>query len=249
MSGTKQPSLKQIEKQLESWSETIKNSPIWYKTVVPTLIKWEKQYSEHPDKDRVKELVYGYFQDKLDNNEIFLDKDGPNLDVGRKKIDTVVIHHTSRPSGVTWQTLSAIAFVRLYAKDFCLYDDQFGIKTKDLPIWSGHFRDDKQVFYAYHWLVRMDGSFERLLEDKYVGWQAGNTEVNVKSIAIVLDGELTDVEPTNEALIAIAKILKENYPKIIKERIMGHLEVNPKTICPGELFLPSWKHKLLSKIF
>lgn len=241
-------SLKEISKQLENWVKILQNDPLWYKTVAPVLIDWEKKLPKHPQKDQIKEIIYNFFQSRLDNDEILLGKDGPSLDQGRKTIDMAVIHHTSRPSGVTWQTLSAIALVRLYIKEYYLSDDQFGVNTKDFSIWSGHFKDNKQTFCAYHWLVRMDGSFERLLEDSYVGWQAGNKDINMRSIAIVLDGDLEEAEPSKKSLEGIVYILKDNYPNISKERVIGHLEANPKTTCPGNLFIPSWKEKLLVKL-
>src|SRR3990167_7013388 len=94
-----QENLEQISKQLNDWTDILKNNPLWYKTVEPTLIEWEKQYSENPNKDKAKELVYSYFQSKLDKEEILLAKEGPNLEIGKKKIDTAEIHHPPSPPG------------------------------------------------------------------------------------------------------------------------------------------------------
>lgn len=239
---------KQIERKLKGWSALIKKDPLWYQTVVPQLLKWEQQLQDHSDKEDTKNAIYQFFGQRLEWGQVYLANHGSDFDQWRKPIDTAVIHYTGGQPGISWQTLSAIGFLRQYAHDFTVYDDIFGISIKGQPIWSGHFRGDQQVFYAYHWLVRLDGSFERLLDDKYIGWHAGSGEVNSKSVGIVLDGEFVDVEPPEAALDGIISILKENYPNLKPENILGHREVNPQTVCPGNLFLPVWKQKILDRL-
>jgi|GEM_PF-2098109 len=53
------------------------------------------------------------------------------------------------------------------------------------------------VFCAYHWLVYMDGTMERLLQDNEVGWHAGKWDVNCKSVAICLDDDFENLAPQN----------------------------------------------------
>lgn len=240
----KVPTLSEFNKLLQSWSEILKQ-PLWYKEIVPVLLQNWQDLPESEEVERLKVRTYQFFADKLERGEINLAKKGPDFDQGRKSIDTIVIHYSGNKPEISWQTLSAIGLLRQYAVDYFKYEDIWGIDIKNTPIWSGHFRDSQQIFYAYHWLVRLDGSFERLLDDKYVGWHAGNSEVNKKSVGIVLDGEFIDVEPPEAALGGIAKLLQENYPQIKKENILGHREVNPQTVCPGNLFLSSWKDKIL----
>lgn len=215
---------------------------------MPMVFDWQDRLADRPDKDRLKEIFYQFFEKKLEKGEIYLSQEGPDFDAWRKPIDMAVIHYTGGKPGITWQELSAIGFLRQYAADFCKYDDVYGVSTKGQPIWSGHFRDRRQVFYAYHFLVRMDGTFERLLDDKYIGWHAGNKDVNFRSVGIVLDGEFVDMEPPGEVIEGIVKLLKENYPKIPHENVKGHREVNPNTVCPGNLFLSSWKQKVLQRL-
>jgi len=119
---------------------------------------------------------------------------------------------------------------------------------KGQPIFSHHFRDGEQVFYAYHWLVRMNGEVERLLPDNETGWQAGNWEVNCRSVAICLDNDFENSRPSVNVIETIAKIIKENYNHVEKARIFGHREVSPKTTCPGNSFLSDWKQEILDLI-
>ena len=102
-----------------------------------------------------------------------------------------------------------------------------------LPIWSGHFYQGRQTFMAYHYLIRKDGSYEQVLKDHEIGWQAGNWEVNCRSIALCFVDNLEQKTPTPEA-VQTAKEIISRYPEA---QIKGHREINPKTTCPGELFL------------
>ena len=124
---------------------------------------------------------------------------------------------------------------------------------KGTPLYSGHTRDGKQVFYAYHWLIRNDGRVERLLNDNETGWHAGNWGVNCKSVGIALDNDYTNSRPSDIELKAIAKLIKENYPSVPKQNIFGHSEVNKNKACPSKLFLSNdsikgWKDDLLARI-
>jgi N-acetyl-anhydromuramyl-L-alanine amidase AmpD len=107
------------------------------------------------------------------------------------------------------------------------------------------------VFWPYHWFVREDGRVERLLKDHEIGWQAGDWDINCRSVAICFDGDYENSRPSDIELHAAAKIIKENYSQVSRERIFGHREVNPKTTCPSNLFLSEdgkrgWKEDLLS---
>jgi N-acetyl-anhydromuramyl-L-alanine amidase AmpD len=113
------------------------------------------------------------------------------------------------------------------------------------PVWSGHFYEGQQVFWGYHWLMRMDGSFERLLEDNQIGWHAGNWEVNRRSIAICLDNDYEQRNPRKKVLQDLAVFIKQNYPNIKAENIIGHKEARAGTICPGKNFVNVWKPELL----
>lgn len=244
---TEIPTPAQFNNLLRSWSDILKK-PLWYKEIMPVLLQNWQSLPKTDEVEKLKDRTYQFFANKLTAGEINLAKSGSDFDQWRQSIDTVVIHYTGNKPGISWQTLSAIGLIRQYAADYFRYDDVWGIDIKNTPIWSGHFRNNQQVFYAYHWLVRLDGSFERLLDDKYIGWHAGNSEVNKKSVGIVLDGEFVDIDPPETALEGVAKIIRENYRNLPHGNILGHREVNPQTVCPGNLFISSWKNKILGRV-
>jgi N-acetyl-anhydromuramyl-L-alanine amidase AmpD len=117
------------------------------------------------------------------------------------------------------------------------------------PIFSGHERDDKQVFWPYHWLIRNDGHAERLLSDSEIGWHAGNWDINCRSIAIALDNAYEKGRPSDLVLWAVAALIVNRYEQVPITRVLGHREVNERTTCPSELFLSGpagkgWKNDL-----
>jgi len=198
--------------------------------------------------EEIKEEIYWFFENHLEKGDIALGKAGPNWDKERKPIDTIIIHHTKNPSGITWQKLSAMQLIRVYATYYAspCYEKEKRIEGQ--AIFSNRFRNGQQVFYAYHWLARMDGSVERLLNDNEIGWQAGNWEVNCRSIAICLDNNFESASPSDLVISSVAKLVKEKYPQIKLENIVGHREVNAKTTCPGSEFLTGWKLKLINAL-
>ena len=158
---------------------------------------------------------------------------------------TIVIHHTSMKPCLTHERLSGNRAVRLYAPQYAgsgpTYDTHKNILNE--PIYSGHFRNGIQIFWPYHWIIRCDGKAERLLEDNEIGWQAGNWDVNCRSVAIVFDNDYEDSEPSEIEFEGVAKLIKEKYPQVSKDKIIGHCEVNIKTTCPSKIFY----QKILTK--
>lgn len=187
---------------------------------------------------------YAVVEEMLEAGLIPLAETGPDLDAEREPIDTVVIHHTEEDCDITFTRLSAIGFVRQYGQ-YYLNDNVWGVKgLKGRPIWSGHFREGKMVFFAYHWLVRPDGRAERLLDDKYIGRHA--MQMNPRSVGVALSGDYEHSTPPREQVKATADIVKKNYGFVEQDRILGHLEVMDDRTCPGDKFLTGWKKTLLS---
>lgn len=227
------------------WREQLQH-PDWY-IKLENYLK-EKIFPVTSDKSikRQRQLFYETVEAMLVEGKIPLADEGPNFDADRNPIDTILIHHTSEDPDIRLSKLSAIGLVRQYGKDY-LKNDVLGYNVKGSPIWSNHFKDGKMVFFAYHWLVRPDGKTERLLEDKYIGWQSGNWDINTRSVAIALSGDYSDEHPSKEQLEGIGNIIKDNYSRVSSTRILGHREVNPKTICPGNKFLSEqgWKDQII----
>lgn len=181
--------------------------------------------------------------DELDDN-----------DEGRVPVDQlnrIVIHHSARSEGISLSTLNALQLLRLYVPVYQSKSNPvLDSSGNHQPIYSGHFDvAGKQVFYGYHWKVQQDGTYTRLLDDESLAWHSGVREVNEQSIAICIDDNLEHKNPTDEALEAVARIIREQYShiEIRPETISGHNEVNTRTVCPGSMFVDGWKRELLSR--
>lgn len=222
--------------------------PLWYRDIVPEFkrLREKTEPLKDEEKSKIKDELYQFFEDLYKADKIFFGNEEGIWDTERKEIKKIIIHHTSQKPGMTPERLSAIEIIRLYAPFYFSPVNDGGI-AKDKPISSGHIRNGKQVFWPYHWIVREDGTSERLLNDNEVGWQAGNWEVNCESIAIVFDDDLENKEPTEAQIKGAAEIIRNNYPRVLAENVLGHMEVNPESVSPSKLFLGEngWKKKLL----
>lgn len=229
------------------WEDQFKYSD-WY-------VRLEKDLREkifpivhkNPQIKAFRHKVYELAEQMLQKNEIPLAEKGPDFDNSRKPIDTIIIHHTEEEPDIRLSKLSAIGFIRQYGRKY-LENDVLGNKLRGQPIWSNHFLNTEMVFFAYHWLVRPDGKTERLLKDKYVGWQSADADINNRSIAIALSGDYEEDTPLTSQIEGAAKIIRENYPYILKEKILGHREIKKERTCPGAYFLKGWKKILLESI-
>jgi hypothetical protein len=201
---------------LESRWERLLASPRWYLTIIPeisTLIEGLKHDSAEIQ-DASKARLYTFFEQHLRDGLVALGNASGLFDLDRKQIDTIVIHHTSNPPGLQADRLSAIELLRLYGPYFANPSSIEDRHLKGQPIYSGHVRKGKQVFWPYHWIVRADGSAERLLYDSEIGWQAGDWDVNRRSIAIVLDNDYENGRPSGAELNGIARIIIRHYPNV-----------------------------------
>ena len=196
-----------------------------------------------PDLKRFRHQVYELVEALLEDGTLPLAKDGPEMDAERKPVDTIVVHHTTEEPDIRLGKLSAIGLVRQYAFQY-LSDNVLGRRVRGQPIWSGHFRQGKMVFFAYHWLLRPDGSTERLLEDSSIGWHAGNWDINTRSIGLAFSGDYEDSTPPATQIEAAAHLMRTHYPQVARERIFGHNEIVVGTTCPGSRFLKGWKNAL-----
>jgi hypothetical protein len=235
----------------EEWNEVVKK-PDWYKFVYIKLLELQELKLNDVDAyENNKEKVYDFFEEHLKIGDIYLGKTGKNWDLERKPIDTIIIHHTSNQPGISTVRLSAIELFRLYCSTYANAKPNDDIFNQ--PIYSHHFNDGQQVFWAYHWLVKQDGTCLRLLSDNETGWQSGNWDINCRSAAIVFDNDFENSKPSIKEMETVAEIIKTKYPAVNKNRIFGHREINPKTACPSNLFLSSdttrgWKEELLDLI-
>ena len=218
------------------WENAATTRHDWYGVIYP---EFEAILSTYEGGDLLirkaaRDAVYGYFEKLLNNGKVILGIEGKNWDSERKPIDTVVIHHTKGEGSMTWQRLDAMHLLRLYAKSYL--NPSTEPEIQGLPVYSNHFRDGRMVFYAYHWLVRADGTHERLLKDNEIGWQAGNWDINCRSVGICLDGDFEHASPPETMIEGARSIVRDHYADVDAMRIIPHRNANPNTTCPGEWF-------------
>ncbi|MGH7246088.1 MAG: peptidoglycan recognition protein family protein [Candidatus Levyibacteriota bacterium] len=227
------------------WKEQMMH-PDWY-------IKVEKELREYffPINKNDLQLsifrhyVYDLVAEMLERKEVGLATSGPDLDTPRQPITKLIVHHTKEDPAISLAKLSAIGLIRQYGM-YYLDDALPGIKLKGQPVWSNHFYKGNMVFFAYHWLVREDGSVKRLLEDKYLSFHAGVWDVNTSSVAIALSGNYEHATPPNIQIASAAEIIKTHYPHIPTTAIFAHREVRDDRTCPGENYENGWKKTLFS---
>lgn len=170
-------------------------------------------------------------------------------DEERAPIDHIVIHHSHRADGLSIAQLNAMHFLRLYLPRYQRGD----LKTSTgqlQPIYSAHFDEaGKQVFYGYHWKVGKNGEAKRLLADDALAWHAGNWEMNKRSVAIVIDDDLSNDTPTPQSLDSVAEILSKHYSSInlSSSTLLGHKAIST-TLRPGNMFDEGWKQDLLTRL-
>lgn len=252
------------------FKDTLKNNPLWY--LDERIGQLVETYIQKPDdgsanwKETRHELIQ-MFADALDKDEVALDKDKPEFwndddrphsDIRKrfdlppleegKCIDTVIIHHTAIDEDTTYSQLNALGLLRLY---YPLFKNK-AFKDKEgnhIPISSGHKDvNGKETFVGYHFLIKQDGSVEKLLDERYVGFHAGNYPENCRSYGVALAGNMSEEVPSTESLAALKGVIAALAP----DRILGHGEVtNAKgekvqTECPGTTFYGEggWKNEL-----
>lgn len=224
--------------------------PDWYGALYPEIKSLRRQWenSNEPNSTTIKSEVRKFFEAALLDNSLALAETGPNLDAERKPIDTIVIHHTSAEPGYRLSYMNAVQMLNVYVPYFNNPSESIPGegRLKGSPLWSNHVRNGRTVFYLYHWLMRMDGKFERLLEDNELGWHAANWDINCRSVGICLDSNYERQDPSDDILQKLGSFIAEHYPKTLTTRIFGHREVSQHpTTCPGASFMGGWKLQLL----
>ena len=171
---------------------------------------------------------------KINNNSALFDDitqyHSDNCDNRPKDIiiDTIIIHCISLPMGS--------------------YDNQniVDLFTNNLDInQDPSFKSLKDVRVSSHLLIKRDGEIIQFVPFYLRAWHAGVSKhkerdnCNDYSIGIELEGtdksKFTDVQ--YDRLNEIIRSLKDFYPKIVDENIIGHNEVSPdRKNDPGPYF-------------
>lgn len=247
LSLSKERSYMLPEFQQAYWEKHFRK-PDWYHQLEYELTNYVfTMVHDDPQVKAWRHQVYSLAGEMLAHGEIPLANTGPNLDAERQPLDTVVLHHTEEDPHISLAKLNAIGLLRQYGFQY-LENNVLGRAVRGEPIWSGHFRQKQMVFFAYHWLIRPDGTCERLLEDHALGWHAGNWAINTRSVGIALSGNYEHATPPAAQLMATAQLIRTHYPAIAPARILGHCEIRPELTCPGDHFLSEWKTTILQEI-
>lgn len=232
------------------WRDAL-SKPTWYLILNDDFERLEdlaKNETDYAKRKLIKDKAYSLVEEAVSTRRLPMSEMGDNLDVERKPIDTIVIHHTKNKPMMTLERFNAIQLLRIYGRYFTNSTDPKEEHLKGQQIWSGHFFNDRQVFWGYHWLIREDGKSEHILNDDYIGWHAGNWDVNTRSVGICVDDDLSEKESSETVIQSLADTISQHYPAVDNVKIVGHCEVNDSTDCPDNLFLESWKHKLVAKL-
>jgi len=230
------------------WSSVIQR-PDWYLEFNKFIADAKKKFGpESKELSQFNKSARHFFETALLEERVALAHEGPDLDVQRQPVDTIVIHHTSAQPGYRLSYLNAVHLLNIYVPYFSDPTILGEENLKGQPLWSGHFHDGKQVFWGYHWFMGMGGKLTRLLEDEQIGWHAGDWKTNCRSIGICLDNDYEKEDPNDTLLEKIANFIRQTYPAIEPNNIIGHCESNPETTCPGHNFIRGWKDKLLKYV-
>jgi hypothetical protein len=229
------------------WSKAIAE-PDWYIKLHALILEAREAIKDDEQFRQFNIGIRKFFETALEENRVALASSGIDLDAERKPIDTVVIHHTSNQPGYSLSYLNAVHLLNIYLPYFINPTVKGEERLMGQPLWSGHIYGGRPVFWGYHWMMRMDGSFERLLPDEAIGWHAGNWEINRRSVAICLDNDYSEKDPSNEILSGLAAHIDKHYKWVGTERLLGHRECRQGTNCPGDTWLTSWKDKLVNYI-
>ena len=236
-----------LDFQRDYW-ETRLRFPDWYSRLEDELTSlFFPVVHDDPRLKAFRNQVYALIAELLACKELPLAATGPDLDTARQPVDTVVIHHTEEDAAISLDRLSAIGLVRQYAFQY-LADNVLGHRVRGQPIWSNHFREGQMVFFAYHWLIRPDGTAERLLEDSSFGWHAGDWQINTRSVGIALSGNYEAAIPPLPQIESATRVIHSYYPHVSRNSIVGHREVRKDVTCPGAYFLETWKDMLVSSV-
>jgi hypothetical protein len=214
----------------ETFWKAALHQPNWYHLLATDFDRLEALATSEPEyaiRKAIKREAYSLVEQAFTEGTLPIASRGPNLDKARKPLDSIVIHHTKNPSGMTLERLNAIHLLRIYGR---------------------YFNQDRQVFWGYHWLIRADGTAERILDDRVIGWHAGNWDINTRSVGICIDDDLASKEPSTTVIGSMAALIQTQYQHVEHANIIGHCDVNNKTACPGELFNIAWRLKLLDRI-
>ncbi|MDG6882112.1 1,6-anhydro-N-acetylmuramyl-L-alanine amidase AmpD [Phocoenobacter uteri] len=159
-----------------------------------------------------KRVISPHFSPRPDTNDISL----------------LVIHYISLPP-------------EQFGDDFI---DRFFEGTLD-PNLHPYFEEIKDLRVSAHCLINRKGEITQYVNFNDMAWHAGvsnfqgREKCNEFSIGIELEGsnEQPFTELQYQSLAKLTQTIQQSYPKIVKDRIVGHCDIAPeRKIDPGQYF-------------
>jgi N-acetyl-anhydromuramyl-L-alanine amidase AmpD len=102
--------------------------------------------------------------------------------------------------------------------------------------------DDEKRYYRslgykcdYHWLIDTDGNVFNPQSESLQAFNAGNNDVNARSIAICVIGSFTVNRPSDKQFANLLKTLKIVHKRYPNAQIKMHKEI-VSTSCPGDYY-------------
>lgn len=139
----------------------------------------------------------------------------------KEKIDLVIIHHDGVKIPFAYNTFNRLK------------------KEAEYHIANG------SKHLSYHYAIDNIGDVYYCVDEKEVCYHAGNYPVNLNSIAIVVQGNFEQQNPTARQIKALQELLvylttkRPDLPKVIRSSVKGHKEVRMfPTACPGKNLYP-----------
>ena len=156
----------------------------------------------------------------------------PNFDERKDDVSLIVIHAISLPP----------------AKYESNHIDKFFLNELD-PSEDPYFKQISNLKVSSHFLIERTGILKQFVSTNNRAWHAGESSFQGKnnrndfSIGIELEGTDNSIfeDVQYSKLIELTRTLMQNYPKISKERIVGHSFIAPgRKLDPGDFF--DWKN-------
>jgi len=241
-----------------AWREALATRPDWYTVIGPAWDALQQRW-ETVDEERARaerHQVRTIVADALLHGEVLLAVEGPDRDIERVPITTVVVHHAH--SKYALNELEATHLLNIYLPELRREAAASGVAA---PVWTGHVRLDtgRQTFVGYHFFVDWDSenpaaepAITQLLPLAAVGWHAGNWAVNCASIGVCINGNFDRVAPPPAIVRAVGQLIVQLEEGVDAPlQIVGHgkVSLNPTT-CPGDTFYGphGWRRKLVAAV-
>jgi len=156
----------------------------------------------------------------------------PNFDERKDDVSLIVIHAISLPP----------------SKYGSNHIDRFFLNELD-PTEDPYFKEISDLKVSSHFLIERTGILKQFVSTNSRAWHAGESSFQGKnncndfSIGIELEGTDNSIfeDVQYSKLIELTRTLMQNYPKISKNRIVGHSFIAPgRKSDPGDFF--DWKN-------